>query len=53
MNFRIVFFAVLAIFMLSSVLAAGEAIYSWTDKNGVRHMTNIPPVQPNTEVDII
>lgn len=53
MNFRIVFFAVLAIFMLSSVLAAGETIYSWTDKNGVRHMTNIPPVQPNTEVDII
>jgi predicted aspartyl protease len=53
MVFRIIISAVLAIFILSTAMAAGETIYTWTDTNGVRHMTNIPPVQSNGKVDII
>ena len=53
MNFRIIILSILAIFILATVPAAGETIYSWTDKNGVRHMTNIPPVDPDIKVEII
>jgi len=53
MSFRIIVFIVLTTFMLSAAMAAGDTIYSWTDENGVRHMTNIPPVQSNEKVDII
>jgi len=53
MQFRKIIFIVLVTFMLSTATAAGETIYSWTDENGVRHMTNIPPVQSNEKIDII
>ena len=50
---RIIISTVLAIFILATAMAAGETIYTWTDINGVIHMTNIPPVQPNEEVNTI
>ena len=43
----------MTVFLLSAVIATGETIYSWTDENGVRHMTNIPPVQSENKVDIL
>ena len=52
MKFLSIFFTILWICFNSSVLHAGS-MYSWTDENGVRHMTNIPPVQSNEKVDII
>lgn len=33
--------------------ASADMIYTWTDENGVRHMTNIPPVQPPANLDVI
>ena len=43
----------MTVFLLSAIIATGETIYSWTDENGVRHMTNIPPVQSENKVDIL
>lgn len=45
----VIFFNIL----LSAALATAETIYTWTDKNGVRHMTNIPPVQSSEKIDIL
>lgn len=53
MNLRIVIPAIAAIFLASTVIVTAETIYSWTDENGVRHMTNIPPVQSKQKVDIL
>ena len=53
MNFRIIIFAILATFMLSPAIATGDTIYSWTDEDGVRHMSNIPPVQSDIEVEVM
>jgi predicted aspartyl protease len=39
--------------MLTTAIAASDTIYSWTDENGVRHMTNVPPVQADQKVDIL
>ena len=50
---RIIIFVILATFILSAALATGDTIYTWTDKNGVLHMTNIPPVQTDEKVDTI
>ncbi|MDX1775306.1 MAG: aspartyl protease family protein [Desulfobulbales bacterium] len=38
---------------LASTAIPGDKIYSWTDENGVRHMTNIPPVQSPGQLDVI
>ena len=53
MNLRIVIPAIAAIFLASTVIVTAETIYSWTDENGVRHMTNISPVQSKQKVDIL
>ena len=53
MGLRIIVFVLLVTLMLSTAIAVGDTIYSWTDENGVRHLTNIPPVQPSGEVDIM
>ena len=53
MFFRIIISAMLTIFILPASMTSGDTIYTWTDKNGVLHMTNIPPVESNMEVDII
>jgi predicted aspartyl protease len=48
---------IVRLFILSLVfLAAGAAadtIYTWIDENGVRHMTNIPPVQPSESLEVM
>ncbi|NOQ65586.1 MAG: DUF4124 domain-containing protein [Desulfobacterales bacterium] len=53
MKFRIFFIAAIAFFMLSSTATADNTIYSWTDENGVRHMSNIPPVDSDVKVEIL
>lgn len=45
--------AILALVFLSASLATAEKIYTWTDENGVRHATNVPPVQPPGKVEIM
>jgi predicted aspartyl protease len=45
--------AILALVFLSASLATAEKIYTWTDENGVRHATNVPPVQPRGKVEIM
>lgn len=44
------------IILLEAFLAAAVAaatIYTWTDENGVRHMTNLPPVESPKNLDTI
>ena len=53
MNLRIILFAILATFMLSTTIVEADTIYSWTDEKGVRHMSNIPPVQSDIEVEVM
>jgi predicted aspartyl protease len=43
----------LVVAFLSSSLAEAEKIYTWTDENGVRHATNLPPVNPSEKVQIL
>jgi hypothetical protein len=45
--------AILAVALLSAPVATAERIYTWTDENGVRHATNVPPVQPPEKVEIM
>jgi predicted aspartyl protease len=37
----------------ASTVATANTIYTWIDENGVRHMTNIPPVQPVEKLDVM
>ena len=53
MKFRIFLIAVIAFFMLSSTTIADNTIYKWTDENGVDHMSNIPPVDSEVQVEIL
>jgi len=39
--------------LVLSPIASADTIYTWTDENGVRHMTNIPPVQAADNLDIL
>jgi len=38
---------------LAVAMASADTIYIWTDENGVRHMTNIPPVQSVDNLDVL
>ena len=53
MKFRIFFIAVITVFILSGTTAADNIIYSWTDENGVRHISNILPVDSDVKVEIL
>jgi len=48
---------IVRLFILSLVFlasgAAADTIYTWIDENGVRHMTNIPPVQPSESLEVM
>jgi len=44
---------ILAAALLSASPVTAERIYTWTDENGVRHATNLPPVQPPEKVQIM
>jgi len=43
----------LALSCLTAAAPYAETIYSWTDENGVRHMTNIQPSDATGKVEII
>ena len=43
---------VVTFFLLSASAAANDTIYSWTDENGVRHMTNVPPVDSHEKMEV-
>jgi predicted aspartyl protease len=53
MNRRIIILAVWCGAFLAASVSAADKIYTWTDGNGVRHMTNIPPVQDSVKPEII
>ena len=52
MKLKIIVIAILVANLLA-LTAAADTIYSWTDENGVRHMTNLPPVQASGNVEVI
>ena len=52
MVLRIITFTLAITFFLASAGAHAETIYSWTDENGVRHLTNVPPVQPDGDMEV-
>ena len=51
-KFKIIVLGTLICCMTAAALYA-ETIYSWTDENGIRHMTNIPPAEASGKVEII
>jgi predicted aspartyl protease len=54
MNLRIISLILFSgVFLVLSAMASADTIYTWTDENGVRHMTNIPPVQAKDNLDVI
>ena len=53
MNLRIINLVALIGAFLAAAVASADTIYSWTDENGVRHMTNIPPVQSSDNLEVI
>jgi clan AA aspartic protease (TIGR02281 family) len=52
MKFKMSLLAAVICCLTTAVLSA-ETIYSWTDKNGIRHMTNIPPAEASGKVEIM
>jgi clan AA aspartic protease (TIGR02281 family) len=44
---------ILAATMLAAFSVSAEQIYTWTDENGVRHATNLPPVAPAGKVQVM
>jgi hypothetical protein len=53
MKLTIIKFLILFGVFLTAKGVAADTIYTWIDKNGVRHMTNIPPVQSSEKLDVI
>ena len=52
MKLKIARLFIFSLFFLAAG-AAADTIYSWIDENGVRHMTNIPPVQPSESLEVM
>jgi len=44
---------ILVVILLSASSATAQKIYTWTDEKGVRHATNLPPVEPLEKVQIM
>jgi predicted aspartyl protease len=53
MNLKIISLAIILGILLAASLSPADTIYTWIDEYGVRHMTNIPPVQPSDNLDVI
>jgi predicted aspartyl protease len=53
MNLRIICLGILLGALLTASVSSAETIYTWIDGNGVRHMTNIPPVESADNLDVI
>ena len=52
MNLRSISLLILGFVLMAAAFAAAETIYTWTDENGVIHMTNLPPVQSPGDLDV-
>jgi len=50
-SLKIIFFFI-TVLILSASIAASETIYSWKDEHGVRHMTNVPPVEQHENMEV-
>jgi predicted aspartyl protease len=53
MNLRIISLVILIGTVLAAVTVSAATIYTWTDENGVVHMTNIAPVQSPDNINVI
>lgn len=53
LDMRIISLVILMGALLATPLSSADTIYTWTDENGVVHMTNIPPVESSGSLDII
>jgi predicted aspartyl protease len=53
MSLRIICLKVLLGALLAVSVSSAETIYTWVDGNGVRHMTNIAPVQSTDNLEVI
>jgi predicted aspartyl protease len=53
MNLKIISLAIILGILLGASLSPADTIYTWIDEYGVRHMTNIPPVQSSDNLDVI
>ncbi len=53
MVLRVIIMALLTTFILSTGTSADNTIYTWTDEKGVRHMSNIPPVDSEIKFEIL
>jgi len=53
MNLKIISLAIILSVLLAASLSPADTIYTWIDEYGVRHMTNIPPVQSSENLDVI
>jgi hypothetical protein len=52
MNLKTVSLLILGFALIAAAVAAAETIYTWTDENGVIHMTNVEPVQAPGGLDV-
>lgn len=52
MNLKTVSLLILGTALIAAAIAPAETIYTWTDENGVIHMTNVPPVQSPGGLDV-
>jgi len=53
MNSKIISLVILLGVVIAAVFVSAETIYIWTDENGLRHMTNVPPIQATGKLDVI
>ena len=53
MNYKIISPVLLIAVFMAAAFVSAEAIYTWTDENGVRHMTNVQPVEATGKIDVI
>jgi predicted aspartyl protease len=53
MSLKIICLEILLGALLTVSVSSAETIYTWIDGNGVRHMTNIPPVQATDNLEVI
>jgi predicted aspartyl protease len=53
MNLKFIPLLLCAWVILAAAAVSADTIYTWTDENGVRHMTNIPPVQASKNLRIM
>ena len=53
MHIRLVLLAAAVIMLFAAAATAETTIYTWTDKNGVKRMSNMPPVDSEVEFQVL